>query len=123
MVCASGYSGVTQLTQTEILTDTILVTSVTNNGSGIPQQFKLSQNYPNPFNPSTRISFSIPRSGFVTLKVYDMLGSEVQTIVSEQLSAGEYVSEFDGVKLSSGTYFYRIQVGDFVETKKMILIK
>ncbi|MCB0723658.1 MAG: T9SS type A sorting domain-containing protein [Ignavibacteriae bacterium] len=123
LVCASGYSGVTQLTQTEILTDTILVTSVTNNGSGIPQQFKLSQNYPNPFNPSTKISFSIPRSGFVTLKVYDMLGSEVQTIVSEQLNAGEYISEFDGAKLSSGTYFYRIQVGDFVETKKMILIK
>lgn len=83
----------------------------------------LSQNYPNPFNPSTKINFSIPKAGFVTLKVYDMLGREVKTLVSDQLTAGEYVSEFDGALLSSGTYFYRIQAGDFVETKRMVLVK
>ena len=89
----------------------------------VPDKFVLSQNYPNPFNPSTKINFSIPKAGFVTLKVYDMLGREVKTLVSDQLTAGEYVSEFDGALLSSGTYFYRIQAGDFVETKRMVLVK
>ena len=99
------------------------ITQVFSNGNETPDRYVLSQNYPNPFNPSTKINFSIPKAGFVSLKVYDMLGREVKTLVSEQLSAGEFIADFDGSTLASGTYFYRIQVGDFVEVKKMVLLK
>jgi hypothetical protein len=85
--------------------------------------YRLSQNYPNPFNPTTDIEFSIPKSEFVTLKVYNILGEEVITLISEKLTIGKYKYEWDASNLSSGIYFYRIQAGDFVETKKMILIK
>jgi len=91
------------------------------------------QNYPNPFNPSTRIKFSIPqtdshlpggaRGQLVTLKVYDVLGNEVATLVNEELAAGKYEVEFDAIDLSSGIYFYIIKAGSFVQTKKMVLIK
>ena len=94
----------------------------------IPEQFTLEQNFPNPFNPSTTIKYSIPASEFVTLKVYDVLGSEVATLVNEEKPAGSYEVEFDshsgeGRNLTSGVYFYKIQAGNFVETKKMILMK
>ncbi|OGU77138.1 MAG: hypothetical protein A2V93_02210 [Ignavibacteria bacterium RBG_16_34_14] len=85
--------------------------------------FSLSQNYPNPFNPNTIISWQLPVSGFVILKVYDLLGREVATLVNEEKPAGSYEVEFDGVNLSTGIYFYQLQAGDYVESKKMILIK
>ena len=89
--------------------------------------FLLSQNYPNPFNPATNIGFRIADRGFVTLKVYDVLGNEVATLVNEELAAGEYEVEFDtssnNHQASSGIYFYTLHAGNFVETKKMILIK
>lgn len=85
--------------------------------------FTLSQNYPNPFNPSTNISFSIPNSGLVTLKVYDILGNEITTLINEELSAGNYTKTFDATNLSSGVYFYKLNAGKFSETKKMILIR
>ncbi|HEX9973922.1 MAG TPA: T9SS type A sorting domain-containing protein, partial [bacterium] len=89
-----------------------------------PTDFLLAQNYPNPFNPSTKISYSIPLSGFVTLKVYDIAGREVQTLVHEFRPAGSYTFEFDGGRMASGVYFYRLQVGDrFSEIKKMIHLK
>ncbi|HRE41800.1 MAG TPA: T9SS type A sorting domain-containing protein [Ignavibacteria bacterium] len=88
-----------------------------------PVSFDLKQNYPNPFNPFTQISFSIPKSDLVTLKIYDKLGREIQTLVNEFKTAGNYSVGFMGDNLSSGTYYYRIQSGDFVSTKKMILIK
>ena len=90
-----------------------------------PKEFLLYQNYPNPFNPSTSIQYAISNTQFVTLKVYDLLGREVATLVNEEKTAGSYEIEF-GVKsleLSSGIYFYKLQAGDFVETKKMILLK
>ena len=80
-------------------------------------------NYPNPFNPTTTIRFSVPTSEFVTLKVYDVLGNEVALLVNEQKSAGSYEVEFSASGLSSGIYFYKIQSGSFVETKKMLLLK
>jgi len=89
----------------------------------IPAYFHLQQNYPNPFNPSTIILYSIPKSDFVTLKIYDMLGREIQTLVSEFQKVDTYPINFDASKLSSGIYFYQLQVGDFVETKKMILMR
>ena len=81
------------------------------------------QNYPNPFNPSTTIKFQIPNSSFVNLKVYDVLGNEVATLVNEEKPAGTYQLSFDASNLSSGIYFYKLQAGNIVETKKMILLK
>jgi len=88
-----------------------------------PTSFVLSQNYPNPFNPSTNISFSIPSRSFVTLKIYDMLGREVTTIVSEEMSAGSYSRQWNATDIPSGVYFYRLQAGNFNQTKKLILLK
>ncbi|MGB5530577.1 MAG: T9SS type A sorting domain-containing protein [Ignavibacteriaceae bacterium] len=89
----------------------------------VPFSFSLEQNYPNPFNPSTKIKFTISDFGFVILKVFDVLGNEVATLVNEEKSAGEYEVEFNRKNLPSGIYFYRIQSGSFVDTKKMILLK
>ncbi|MEJ5262330.1 MAG: YCF48-related protein [Ignavibacterium sp.] len=90
---------------------------------GIPNKFELLQNYPNPFNPSTRISFSIPQRSDIKIKIYDILGNEVATLVDELREAGYYSIEFDGSNLSSGIYFYTIQAGNFYQVKKMTLIK
>ena len=91
--------------------------------STAPEEFRLEQNYPNPFNPTTRIDFSIPVTGMVTLKVYDMLGKEISTLVDEFKNAGIYTVAFVGTELSSGTYFYRMQSGDFIKVKRMMLVK
>jgi flagellar hook assembly protein FlgD len=89
----------------------------------IPQDYSLSQNYPNPFNPTTNIRFSLTKMSFTTLKIYDILGREVATLVNKELSAGRHTYEFDGSRLSSGIYFYRLQTGEFTQTRKMLLIK
>ena len=81
------------------------------------------RNYPNPFNPSTKINWQSPVSGWQTLKVYDVLGNEVATLVNEYRKAGNYEINFDASKLSSGVYCYQLRTGEFVETKKMILVK
>jgi len=85
--------------------------------------FSLSQNYPNPFNPSTTIRYSIPANGLVTIKLYDVLGNEIALLVNEEKSPGNYKAEFNASKLPSGIYFYRLQAGSSVQTKKMILLK
>jgi plastocyanin len=89
----------------------------------ITNKFKLQQNYPNPFNPTTRISFSIPSSAFTSLKVYDIIGNEVATLVNEQKPAGTYEVEFNAKQLSSGVYLYRLQAENFITTKKFLLMK
>ena len=89
----------------------------------VPNSFSLEQNYPNPFNPVTNLEFGILDLGFVSLKVYDMLGKEITTLVNEKLSPGKYKVEFDGSGLTSGVYFYRITAGEFTDTKRMLLIK
>ncbi|MBM4158723.1 MAG: T9SS type A sorting domain-containing protein, partial [Ignavibacteria bacterium] len=91
--------------------------------SVIPFEYKLSQNYPNPFNPVTKIQYSLPKAGFVTLKIYDILGREVRTLVNEYKNAGRYITEFDGSNLSSGIYFYKLEVNGFKDVKRMMLIK
>jgi len=83
----------------------------------------LSQNYPNPFNPVTKISFDIPKQSFVILKIYDMLGREVETLVNDVKAPGYYVVDFNGSELSSGVYFYRFQSAGFTDIKRMLLIR
>jgi hypothetical protein len=92
-------------------------------GTIIPREFTLSQNYPNPFNPTTKIMFALPKSSFTKLVIYDILGMEMATIVNNQLNAGTYEAEWNASKYPSGVYFYRLEAGSFVSTKKMILIK
>ena len=88
-----------------------------------PETFALYNNYPNPFNPATKIRFAIPQSTFTVLKVYSILGEEVASLVNELKTPGIYEINFDGTDLASGTYLYKLQAGDFSETKKMIVLK
>ncbi len=100
-----------------------ITVSVEQTSDQMPAEFKLSQNYPNPFNPSTIIKFAIPQSEFVTMKVYDVLGREVSTIVNQNLTAGSYEVNFDASDLAAGMYIYQIKAGNFVSAKKMMLLK
>ena len=98
-----------------------LAASVTDNLE--PKEFMLAQNYPNPFNPITKISWQSPTDGWQTLKVYDVLGNEIAKLINEYRSAGKYEIEFNAAKLSSGVYFYRLEAGNFTNTKKLVLLK
>jgi len=89
----------------------------------VPDEYKLYQNYPNPFNPSTNIKYQIPNNGFVSIKVFDILGKEITTLVNEKQSSGTYEVTFDGGDLSSGIYFYKLETDGFSEVKKLILLK
>jgi len=93
------------------------------NTAQAPTQYVMHHNYPNPFNPTTTIKYSIPRESFVSLKIYNLTGEEIETLVDEQKSIGNYEVDFDASKLPSGLYFYRLQAGDFVDTRKMVLMK
>jgi hypothetical protein len=88
----------------------------------LPERFVLEQNYPNPFNPSTTIKFELPRASHVNLTVYDVLGRELSRLVNERMDAGYHDVKFDGSALASGMYFYRIQAGSYVNTKKLLLL-
>jgi hypothetical protein len=99
------------------------IINVQNISGVVPDNYSLSQNYPNPFNPSSVIRFQIKDSRFVTLKVYDVLGKEIADLVNENLKAGIYEVTFDGSKLASGTYIYKIIAGNFSDTKRMLMIK
>lgn len=91
--------------------------------SSVIKEFSLAQNYPNPFNPTTKIQFSIPKTDFVILKIYDIVGRQVKVLVNEYLSQGEYEYEFDAKNLSSGMYYYSLSSGENVAVKKMVLVK
>jgi len=99
------------------------VTFINQISSEIPKGYSLYQNYPNPFNPITNIKFDIPKSSYVKLTIYDMLGKEVTTLVNEKLSTGSYKVNWDGSGYPSGVYFYKLVTGDFIDVKKMILLK
>jgi hypothetical protein len=99
-----------------------LLVSVEGENSGI-SSFKLAQNYPNPFNTSTKIEYTIAENGLLTLKVFNVLGREVEALVNDEQSPGEYEVEFNGANLTSGIYFYQLKTKDFISMKKMILLK
>ena len=103
--------------------DTSMIVGVNQISAIIPDNFSLSQNYPNPFNPNTNIKFQIANSSNAKLIVYDALGKEVETLVDKKLEPGEYEANFDGTNRSSGVYYYKLEAGDYIETKKMVLIK
>jgi len=102
---------------------TTMNTSIIRKTSEIPDKITLYQNYPNPFNPTTKIDFSIPKQGFVSIKIYNMLGKEVATLVSREMTPGAYSLDFNASKLSSGVYFYKMEVNGFSEVKKMMFVK
>ena len=125
-------AGLEQITE-QAIRDTLAVRSIrwleenvvvgVGQENNLPTQYVLDQNYPNPFNPSTSISFSIPEKAFTTLKIYDILGNEVASILNEEKPAGRYEVQFDASDLSSGVYLYKLQSNSFLQTRKMILIK
>ena len=102
---------------------TIIVNLDNNDNRATVTEYALHQNYPNPFNPLTTITYGVPVNSHITLTVYNALGKEVATLVSQEQVAGIYQIVFNAINLASGVYFYSLQVGDFVETKKMILMK
>ncbi len=99
------------------------ITSILEIESFVPSDYNLTQNYPNPFNPSTTLSYSIPTQGQVELKIYDVLGREVAELINKEQSSGSYEVNFDASNLTSGIYFYKLQAGGFVESRKMVLVK
>jgi len=100
-----------------------MITDVEDQTSELPSQFILKQNYPNPFNPSTKISFTIPERSNVSLKIFNLLGSEVASLVNEEKPAGSYGVDFNAANLPSGIYFYKLEAGNYIETKKMVLLR
>ena len=106
-----------------LLENTTIIINTQDEPSGLPENFFLSQNYPNPFNPSTKIKYYVQELSFITLKVFDVLGNEIEILVNQEKSIGKYEAEFDATGLTSGVYFYRLKAGDFIETKKMVLLK
>jgi hypothetical protein len=99
------------------------IVRIKNINTGIPAEFSLYQNYPNPFNPITKIQFALPKNAFAKLIIYDVLGREVETLVNEQLAHGTYEVSWDATNYPSGVYFYRLTAGEYIETRRMILIK
>jgi hypothetical protein len=114
----SNYIGIDALT-----IERFIVSGINPISNIIPSEYALSQNFPNPFNPTTKINFALPKSGLVTLKVYDMLGKEVSSLVNEVKNAGTYSVDFNAASLTSGIYFYKVSVNGFSEVKKMMLVK
>ena len=101
----------------------IKTVTLINEQKEMPGCYLLMQNYPNPFNPTTKISFSIPKFTHVTLKVFDVIGREISSLLNKDFNAGKYEVEFNGKELSSGVYFYTLMADDFIETKKLLLMK
>jgi photosystem II stability/assembly factor-like uncharacterized protein len=118
--CFTGWSVATLGNIAEIVGTPV---GIVINNNEVPSSYMLQQNYPNPFNPTTNIKFSLPNTGLVKLVIFDVVGREVATLVNEVKSAGNYTADFDASTLSSGVYFYRLEAGDFAETKKMLLVK
>ena len=128
-VIGQSFIGIMQHDNTQVISgffaDTLFGGTLVDvkNVAGLPSHFSLDQNYPNPFNPSTTIHFELPKESHITLKVYNMLGQEVLTVLDEEKVAGRYDVRIDGSSLSSGVYFYRLVAGDYISVKKFVLLK
>ncbi len=120
LIASNGSGSDTLIKQCYI--NVVTVSGVVNNGEA-PESFSLSQNYPNPFNPTTNINYNLPNSNFVTLKVYDAVGNEIETLVNEKQNAGSYSVTFNASNYPSGVYFYKLVTEKFSETRKMVLVK
>ncbi|MBS1493394.1 MAG: T9SS type A sorting domain-containing protein [Bacteroidetes bacterium] len=120
--CEAFYTLIGCVLNGTVMGDTLL-TDVVNTNTTIPDKFFLAQNYPNPFNPETNISFSVPENSYVIIKVYDVLGKEIEELVSQNFSAGNYNVKWNAGNFSSGIYYYKITAGDFSFTRRMILAK
>jgi dienelactone hydrolase len=118
-----AYTSSSTYTFSNVMSFVVNIPTDVNSEKDTPFEFYLEQNFPNPFNPSTRISFALPKTIIVELKIFNLLGQEVATLLNEEKAAGTYEVNFDASNLSSGIYLYKIQAGHFVETKKMILLK
>ncbi|MFA5403449.1 MAG: T9SS type A sorting domain-containing protein [Ignavibacteria bacterium] len=123
----SGANPICQVTMlnpiTELVTFDTISVGINQISSEIPERYNLYQNYPNPFNPETKIKFDIPKSGIIKLRIYDMLGKEVQTLYSGHLNTGKYEFKFNGIGLASGMYFYKLETENFTQIMKMLLLK
>jgi hypothetical protein len=117
--------GATRLVELGFVSDTLFRTVATSvaEPDAVPKEYALEQNYPNPFNPNTTIKFELPRASQVSLTVYDILGREVSVLVNDRRDAGVHEVEFDGSNLASGVYFYRMKAGDYVSTKRMLVVR
>jgi hypothetical protein len=124
---ADGSHGVHNTKYAECLLQSSIanfsLTRIDQQGSRMPMTYELKQNYPNPVNPSTTITYELLKSSMVRLSVYDILGREVSVLVSERREAGVHEVKFDGSGLSSGVYLYRLQAGEFVQTRKLVLLQ
>lgn len=118
------YDSLVQLVyNTSYQTQDPIITGIEEPNAYLPKEFQLYQNYPNPFNPITSIKFDIPKSTFVKIRMYDMLGKEVADLVNQDMEPGRYEVNWDGTNYASGVYFYRIETKDFTKVMKMILLK
>ena len=115
--------GSTQTSRPNICLEINMLTGNQNISNIIPKEFSLEQNYPNPFNPVTKIQYSIAKTSLAKLKIFDILGREVMVLVNEVLTPGVYIADFNASHLASGIYYYRLEAGDFVNVKKMVLVK
>jgi hypothetical protein len=121
--CIDITSGSLQSTRPNVCFSNQIISGTGNSNKLVPENFYLSQNYPNPFNPTTKIKFGLAKNSFVSLKIFDILGREIKSLVNTQMTAGEYIVDFNGSELPSGAYFYRLETNNFTETKKLILLK
>lgn len=125
-VFAGTSTGTSSVVNTGFLADTLLrsvITGVLPEAGGVPREFLLHQNYPNPFNPATTIRYELPHAAHTVLKIYNILGQEVMTLVNEEKPAGVYDVRFNAGGLASGMYVYRLRAGDFVAVKKLLIVK
>ncbi len=120
--CEAFYTLIGCVLNGVVMGDTLL-TDIEQTNTTIPDKYYLSQNYPNPFNPETVISFAVPKSSFVSLKIYSALGVEMTALINEEIQSGYYNYKWNGQNLPSGIYYYKMTAGEFTETRKMILVK
>jgi hypothetical protein len=121
--CTAAWTATTFTYRPNICFSITPMSGIISNNGNVPAKYNLSQNYPNPFNPVTQIKYDLPKEGFVTLKVFDVLGREVSKLINEVKTPGSYIVDFDGTSLSSGVYFYKLEINGFNDVKRMVLIK